>query len=70
MTARTLVPLIVAFALAGSAVLNVGSARTSLLQTREEGLRNDLRVMRQVVDQYRGDKGDAPRSLEALVREG
>src|SRR6266508_3219180 len=70
MTARTVVPLVVALALAGTPVLNVGSSRTSLLRAREEGLRKDLRVMRQVVDQYRGDKGIAPRSLEALVREG
>ena len=70
MTARTVVLLIIALVLAGTAVLNVGSSRTSLLRAREEGLRNDLRVMRQVVDQYRGDKGIAPRSLETLVQEG
>jgi len=70
MTTKTVAPLVVALALAGTALLNVRSSRTSVLREREEGLRNDLMVMRQVVDQYRGDKGIAPRSLETLVREG
>ena len=70
MTVKRVAPLVVAFALAGTTVLNVGSSRISLLRAREEGLRNGLRVMRQVVEQYHGDKGIAPRSLETLVREG
>lgn len=70
MTARRGLLLVVGLYLAVTAVLNVESSRTSLLRAREEGLRNSLSVMRQVVDQYRGDKGVAPPSLEALVREG
>jgi general secretion pathway protein G len=70
MTFRTVGPLIVVIVLAGAGVLNVGASRRSLLRAKEEGLRDVLKVMREVIGQYRADKGLAPRSLETLVREG
>jgi general secretion pathway protein G len=70
MTTRTVGLLIVALVLASVPVLNVGDSRASLLRTKEEGLRNVLKVMREVIDQYGADKRLAPRSLETLVREG
>ena len=38
-----------------------------LLAGREETLREDLRVMRKMIDQYTADKEEAPQSLEDLV---
>src|SRR5207245_876862 len=70
MTARTVGLLIVAIVLASVPVLNVGDSRASLLRAKEEGLRNVLNVMREVIDQYEADKRLAPHSLETLVREG
>ena len=70
MIRKRVAPLVIALALAATTVLDVGSSRISLLRAREEGLRNNLIVMRQVIDQYRGDKGIAPVSLAVLVREG
>jgi len=62
--------LVVVTLVVGVAALDVRNRRSSLLQSREENLRNDLKVMREVIGQYRGDRGVGPRSLEALVREG
>ena len=70
MTSKTVAPLIVVLALAGAGFLNVGSSPASALRAREQGLRDDLKVMREVIGLYRADKGRVPRSLETLVREG
>ncbi len=49
-------------------------ALPNLLQTptraNEAVLKTNLRTLRQVLDQYNGDKGYYPPSLEALVEEG
>lgn len=70
MTSKTVGPLIVALALAGAGFLNVGSSPASALRAREQGLRDGLKVMREVIGLYRADKGRNPRSLEMLVRDG
>jgi general secretion pathway protein G len=40
------------------------------LKAREAVLRTHLKSLRDVLGQYRGDKGHAPESLQALVDEG
>src|SRR4028118_1084307 len=41
-----------------------------LLQAREAQLREDLRMMRKMIDQFTADNERAPQSLEELVRAG
>jgi general secretion pathway protein G len=40
------------------------------LRTREAVLRTNLRTLRDVIGQYRGDKGRRPESFEALIEAG
>src|SRR5215510_2374909 len=42
----------------------------TIMQTREAVLRDDLRKMRSLIDQYAEDKGRLPQSLEELVGAG
>ena len=42
---------------------------TALTRSKEAVLREDLRIMRDAIDQYYADKGKYPESLEALVSE-
>ena len=48
----------------------LGCSRSPPQRSKEAALREDLKTMRSVLDQYRGDKGKGPDSLEQLVREG
>ena len=38
--------------------------------SKEAALRDDLKAMRTVLEQYRNDKNEGPESLDQLVREG
>ena len=42
----------------------------TIMHTRETVLRDDLRKMRSLIDQYAADKGRLPQSLDDLVTEG
>ena len=53
--------------LAGVAALNVA---TSMKRTRMNTLKYDLRVMRDLIQQYKVDKKKYPDSLQTLVSEG
>jgi general secretion pathway protein G len=50
--------------------VSLQSCRNPAQRSKEATLREDLRTLRTVLDQYRGDKGRGPNSLEQLVREG
>jgi general secretion pathway protein G len=43
---------------------------TALTRTREATLQQDLKTMRKLIDDYYGDKGALPPSLQALVTQG
>ena len=43
---------------------------TSLTRAREATLQQDLKIMRKLIDDYYGDKGDFPPSLQVLVTQG
>jgi general secretion pathway protein G len=62
-TSTLLLPLLVA------AVLSA-CCDSAPLHARESVLRTDLATLRDVLGQYRGDKGHAPASLQALVDAG
>ena len=42
----------------------------TIMHTRESVLRDDLRTMRSLIDQFAADKGRLPQSLDDLVSEG
>ncbi len=42
----------------------------TIMHTRETVLRDDLRKMRSLIDQFAADKGRLPQSLDELVSEG
>ena len=44
--------------------------RSSVVHAREATLNEDLFRMRDAIDQYYADKGQCPRSLDALVTDG
>ncbi len=52
------------------ATLAVPSYHVSILKAREAALRQDLFTMRDVLDQYRADKGRYPDGLGEVVSEG
>ena len=47
--------------------ITVPGYRHVVLKAKEDTLREDLRVMRKMIDQYTADKQEAPQSLEDLV---
>ena len=47
-----------------------GDLRSPFQDSKEAALRQDLKTLRLVLVQYRGDKGKGPESLEQLVSEG
>jgi general secretion pathway protein G len=49
--------------------LAAGKYYKSITRSKEAVLRNDLRVMRQAIDQFTLDKQRAPQSLEELISE-
>ena len=67
----TLIELIVVFALIGILVgLGLPQYRTATQRAREAVLKENLFVMRKLLDQYYQDKGRYPMSLQTLVEDG
>ena len=51
------------------AAITLPQYQRTIVVTREAVLRNDLRTMRSLIDQFGADKGRLPQSLEELVSE-
>lgn len=67
----TLLELIVVIAVIGIlATIAMPALKNVPRRAAESVLRADLRTFRDVLDQYKGDQGNYPTSLEALVEEG
>ncbi len=67
----TLLELIVVVAVIGIlATIAMPKMKDFPRRAAEAALRTDLRVMRDSIDQYYGDKGHYPASLDALVEDG
>jgi len=67
----TLLELLVVMTIIGIlAAIAVPSLRDSPKRAREATLRADLFTFRSLIDQYKGDKGEFPPSLEVLVKDG
>jgi general secretion pathway protein G len=66
----TLLELLVVMTIIGIlAAIAVPSLRDAPRRAKEATLRADLFTFRSVIDQYKGDKGDYPPSLEVLVKD-
>jgi general secretion pathway protein G len=52
------------------AAITLPQYQKTIMHTRESVLRNDLRQMRSLIDQFYADKGRLPQSLDELVTEG
>lgn len=64
----TLIELMIVVAIIGIlATIAVPSYRQSVVKAREAVLRQDLFTMRDLLDQYRADKGKYPPALQDLV---
>jgi general secretion pathway protein G len=64
----TLIEMLTVIAIMGIlASIAVPSFQRSIVRSREATLRNSLFVLRDVIDQYYGDFGEYPESLEILV---
>jgi len=67
----TLIEMVIVFALIGILVgLGLPQYKYSLVKARETVLRENLTVLRKLIDQYYQDKGKYPASLQALVQDG
>ena len=67
----TLLELIVVVAVIGIlATIAMPKMKDFPRRASEAALKTDLRVMRDAIDQYFGDKGHYPSSLDALVEDG
>lgn len=67
----TLIELIVVFALIGILVgLGLPQYKTAVQRGREAVLKENLFIMRKLLDQYYQDKGHYPASLRTLVEDG
>ena len=67
----TLIELMVVVAIIGIlAVVALPAMRTAPLKAREAVLKADLYQIRSCIDQYLGDKGQYPESLQSLVDSG
>lgn len=70
-TGFTLVELMIVMLIIGIlAAIAIPSYTASIRNAREAVLREDLHVMRQAIDSYTMDKGQAPQSLDDLVQAG
>jgi len=52
------------------AAITLPQYQKTITHTRESVLRDDLRKMRSLIDQFAADKGRLPQSLDELVSEG
>jgi general secretion pathway protein G len=52
------------------AAITLPQYQKTIMHTREAVLRDDLRNMRKLIDQFAADKGKLPQSLDELVSEG
>ena len=52
------------------AAITLPQYQKTIMHTRESVLRDDLRKMRSLIDQFAADKGRLPQSLDELVTEG
>jgi general secretion pathway protein G len=67
----TLIEMVIVFALIGILVgLGLPQYKYSLVKAREAVLRENLTVIRKLIDQYYQDKGKYPATLQALVQDG
>jgi general secretion pathway protein G len=64
----TLLEMIIVVAIIG--ILAMPRLKDMPMRANEVVLKNNLRTLRDVLDQYYGDKGHYPATLEALVKEG
>jgi len=64
----TLIEMLTVIAIMGIlATIAVPSFQRSIVRSKEASLRNSLFVLRDVIDQYYGDFGEYPDSMEILV---
>lgn len=67
----TIIELIIVVAIIGIlAAMVMPRLQHQPLRAKEAVLKTNLRTMRDVLDQYKGDKGHYPTSLDALTEEG
>ncbi|HEY0514471.1 MAG TPA: prepilin-type N-terminal cleavage/methylation domain-containing protein [Thermoanaerobaculia bacterium] len=67
----TLLELIIVIAIIGIlATIAMPALRNIPVKAKESVLKTNLRTLRDMIDQYYGDKGRYPTSLETLVDEG
>lgn len=67
----TIIELIIVIAIIGIlAAMVMPNLKNQPLRAKEAVLMTNLRTIRDVLDQYKGDKGHYPSTLEALVEEG
>src|SRR5829696_4057410 len=52
------------------AAITLPQYQKTIMQTREAVLKDDLRKMRSLIDQFAADKGRLPQSLDELVSDG
>jgi general secretion pathway protein G len=67
----TLLELIIVIAIIGIlATIAMPALKNMPVRAKESVLKTNLRTLRDMIDQYYGDKGKYPTSLDALVGEG
>jgi general secretion pathway protein G len=67
----TLLEMVIVLAIIGIlAAIVAPSLFVALSRSREATLQQDLKIMRKLIDDYYGDKGTYPPSLQTLVEQG
>jgi general secretion pathway protein G len=67
----TLMEMVIVLAIIGVLASIVAPAvMNAMMRAREVALQQDLKVMRKLIDDYYGDKGAYPPSLQTLVEQG